>query len=240
MSFSTYKKRLVADIRGGDYSHPGSKEIITIIMDGVYPSRDNRILDVGSGLGGTTEVLTQYGQVVGVDNDTDVLKYAKEKYASLNFIEADAHSLHTAFPENSFNIVTLLSSFYSFKHPESVCQSLAKVCKPKSKLKLLDYTSQLPESKNPFHNNNLFKPINKENIQNTLGKWKIESIRDVSKDFENEYQYIIDRLHKEEQRLVKKFGRSAYNKVLSSYLIIHSTLVSGDLGGAIIFASLEK
>lgn len=240
MTLSTFKKRLVADIRGGDYTHPGKTEIIPKVMKEILLSTDNRIIDVGSGLGGTTKYLSRYGQVTGIDNDSDVIEYARIKYPDMQFIEADVHHLATTIPENLFDTAVLFSSFFSFENQTLACDSLAKICKPGSQLRLLDYCSPQLQFTNPFHANNLFKPVNKQNIKNILGQWEIESEEDITETFEEEYRDIINRLHSDQDRLTKTYSEEAYNKVLSSFNIILSSLQNGDLGGIIIYASLKK
>jgi len=46
-------KRLVSYLRNGDYSHPGEAESIDLVISLINKNKNNKLLDVGCGLGGT-------------------------------------------------------------------------------------------------------------------------------------------------------------------------------------------
>ena len=127
------KKKLLAELRGGDFTHPGNADILATVMSGINASKKNCILDVGSGLGGTANLLKGYGEVVGVDIDQAVLEYARHTYTDINFVETDVQNLHTVFPENHFNTIVMLSSFYAFDNQQLACEALAKISQNNSK-----------------------------------------------------------------------------------------------------------
>ena len=240
MSLSTLKKRLVAEVRGGDYTHPGSKTIIPEVMSGINSSVVNVILDIGSGMGATSQQLTEYGQVVGIDIDKELLSYSRNKYPDIDFIETDVHDACNTFNKNSFNIAVLFSSFYSFKDQKLACDSLAKICQPGSKLRILDYSTPLSEFTNPFHKNHLFTPINMDTIENILGYWEIEQVKPINDIFESEYLNIITTIKSKKSKLTLTYGEEAYAKVFSSFQTVHKAIINGDLGGMIVYASLRK
>ena len=240
MSISTQKKRLVAELRGGDYTHPGDESIIPLVMAGIDYSASNRILDAGSGLGGTAQQLTRYGRVVGIDIDKELLSYSHKKYTDVDFINMDVHDICDSFNRGSFNVAVLFSSFYAFENQHLACQSLAHICQPESKLRILDYSTSLTNFTNPFHNNTLFKPINKNTIKSVLECWEIDQIRCVTDIFESDYTKILSKMKTEKSSLQQNYGKDAFYKVFSSFQQIHSFIINGDLSGSIIYASLRK
>ncbi len=62
------------------------------------------ILDVGCGRGWLSSLLTQYGNVTGVEPVKNVVKYAKKLYPNINFIVGSTPNLLPKF-KNSFDLI---------------------------------------------------------------------------------------------------------------------------------------
>ena len=88
--------KILAALRDGDFTHPGEIEAIDLMMKNVTKDNDQNILDIGSGLGGTTDYLNNngFGNAIGIDIDSEHIHYASKKYPDSYFIAADV--LHAA------------------------------------------------------------------------------------------------------------------------------------------------
>jgi ubiquinone/menaquinone biosynthesis C-methylase UbiE len=82
----------------------------------------------------------------------------------------DVHQIGDMFGQLSFDVIYLLSSFYSFRDQQQALTALAAVAKPDAQLVIFDYLA-LPEydNENPFRDDSSkpFMPI-KENISQML------------------------------------------------------------------------
>ena len=240
MSVSTSKKKLVSEIRDGEFVHPGGAQIISRVMSGIEHSSENWILDVGSGLGGTSNRLLSYGQVAGIDIDEELVVHSRQHYPSIQFTHGDAHSLDKHYESNSFDVATLFSSFFYFSNQALFCEKLADACKPEAKLRIIDYATPLEQFENPFHKGKPFNPIHYESIQDVLGKWRVENITPVNDVFEKDYQSIINHMNKNKQQLISKYGEEPYDRVFESFNFILQSIHDANLGGAILSATLRK
>lgn len=85
------------------------KRFITILLDPYLTFREGRILDIGCGTGGITDVLLRYGKVIGLDRHPAACALFPRK-SPLALIQGDANRL--PFKENSFRLVALLDVLY--------------------------------------------------------------------------------------------------------------------------------
>ena len=74
-------KLVLAAIREYDYAHAGEQEAIERVFAGLPRHADQRVLDVGCGIGGTAQYLCEqgWGQVVGVDIDANNIASARSR-----------------------------------------------------------------------------------------------------------------------------------------------------------------
>jgi len=73
-----------------------------------YRKNIKRVLDLGSGTGGTTNYLHKYGEVVGMEMNKYAVKLAKSR--GINVCEGNINSFN--FPKNTFDLVTILDVLY--------------------------------------------------------------------------------------------------------------------------------
>ena len=81
-------KKILSIIRDGDYAHPGEEEAIELLFQHIQKNINRSMLDIGCGRGGTAHYLNAngWGDITGVDIDSDSIQYAKQQYKSLDFI----------------------------------------------------------------------------------------------------------------------------------------------------------
>ncbi len=62
---SVLGKKILSIIRDGVYAHPGGRQAVDMAFEGILPDNNRRILDVGCGLGGTSNYVQSegYGKV---------------------------------------------------------------------------------------------------------------------------------------------------------------------------------
>ena len=231
-------KLLLSDIRTGDYTHPGDEDAIELVISHLEISENSSILDVGSGLGGTADYLSRYGETTGIDFDENCIKHAQKNYKEVPFHHLDAHKLHTIFPSNQFDIFTLFSSFCFFENQALACLEMANVAKNGAQLAIFDYSSHLDNHVHPFNQQLMFEPLKKQTIEKVLGPWQLKEFIDLTGYYVEQYTSIVEKIEGKKDYLIDKFGTPAYTDVHSSFTSLIETF--GQSGGALVIATLEK
>src|SRR6266566_2029395 len=121
-------KRILALIRDGDYAHAGEEEAIERALRSVPKNPQDWILDVGCGRGGSAEYLRRHGwgNLVGIDRDTDSIEYAKVTYPSCNFHNRDVLEIPVTV-RRKFDVIYMLNAFYAFANQRGALAALKKV-----------------------------------------------------------------------------------------------------------------
>lgn len=231
-------KLLLADIRSGDYTHPGDVEAIELVISNLDVHKSSSILDVGCGLGGTAQYLRQYGPVTGIDFDENCIEYAQKVYKNVPFHHLDAHKLHKSFSSNQFDIFTIFCSFSFFENQELACLEMANIAKNGAQLAIFDYSSQLDNHIHPFNKQLMFEPLKKQTIEKVLGPWQLKEFIDLTDYYVEQYTIIIAEIEDQKDYLIANFGTPAYSDVLTSFTDLIATFDHS--GGALVIATLEK
>src|SRR6185436_17527850 len=109
-------------------------ESITMYVTG------NKILDMGCGLGTTTNYITNSGlNCIGIDYDNDVIDYCQRTYSKASFKVANAEQL--PFADGTFDTVILrdaLHHFYGEANFEKVKAEILRVSKPGARIIFFD------------------------------------------------------------------------------------------------------
>ena len=101
----------------------------------------NNILDMGCGLGTTTEYITKIGHYncIGIDYDSDAIEYCKRTYPQCNFQIADAEQL--PFEDDYFDTIVLrdvLHHFYREADFNKVTKEILRVSKSNARIIFFD------------------------------------------------------------------------------------------------------
>lgn len=100
----------------------------------------NNILDMGCGLGTTTNHISEKGfNCIGIDNDKKVIEYCKEAYPQCNFQLANAEQL--PFEDEYFDTIILrdaLHHFYCEADFKKVKQEILRVSKENARIIFFD------------------------------------------------------------------------------------------------------
>src|SRR5260370_40181795 len=134
-------KRILAQVREGDYAHAGEEEAIERSFRSIPKNSEQRMLDVGCGRGGSAEYLRRHGwgHVEGIDRDSDSIDYARATYPEIGFHVCDVLDVPRTVTR-TFDVIYMLNPFYPFDpHPEPLT-ALRKTAKPSAQLVIFDYT----------------------------------------------------------------------------------------------------
>ena len=106
---------------------------------------DYLILDVGCGGGKTVSRLAQrtpIGKVFGIDYSADMVKYSKKvnkKLIGENRVEiVEAAVEKTSFPDNFFDLVTAVETYYFWPNLSDALREIRRVLKPNGKLLMVN------------------------------------------------------------------------------------------------------
>jgi SAM-dependent methyltransferase len=106
---------------------------------------DYVVLDVGCGGGKTVNRLAQrvvLGKVFGLDYSADMVKYSKKvnkKLIAENRVEIIERSVdNTGFPDNFFDLVTAIETYYFWPNISDALQEIKRVLKPSGKLLVIN------------------------------------------------------------------------------------------------------
>ena len=103
--------------------------------------KGNKILDLGSGMGSTSEQIRQKGnfEVVGIDYEEKEVELAKKLYPNINFLSANAENL--PFDDESFDTIVLKDSLHHFYEEadfKKVSSEMLRVLKPGGRIIFFD------------------------------------------------------------------------------------------------------
>jgi ubiquinone/menaquinone biosynthesis C-methylase UbiE len=110
------------------------------LLDRVEPAREEDILDIACGTGVVARLAEQRGHVgrlVGVDLNTAMLAIARQKSASVEWIEGSA--LNLPFESNVFDLVLCQLGLQFFPDRPLALKEMARVLKPRGRVGLSVY-----------------------------------------------------------------------------------------------------
>ncbi|WP_425156100.1 class I SAM-dependent methyltransferase [Candidatus Binatus sp.] len=230
-------KRILALIREGDYAHAGEEEAIERSFRPISKNEDSWLLDVGCGRGGSADYLRRngWGHVEGIDRDSESIEYARGTYPEIGFHVCDVLDVPRTVAR-AFDVIYMLNAFYAFDRQREALAELRKVAKPGAQLVIFDYTvgAKAGDTPNPM----MPHAIRLSEIAAMLreAEWEPGSIEDLSSDYARWYAAFVDRIRLKQAEIEKIGGADSYSFVLSMYSGLHSSIVQGELGGAIVHA----
>jgi SAM-dependent methyltransferase len=236
-------KRILALIRDGDYAHAGEEEAIERALRTVSKNPQSWMLDVGCGRGGSAEYLRRHGwgNLAGIDRDTDSIAYAKATYPEVEFHACDVLDV-PAPVTREFDVIYMLNAFYAFSDQRGALAALRKVAKPGARLVIFDYAIVSPQNEADLSvDGQVFipHPIQLSGIGELIGGsgWEPGAVEDLSADYTRWYAAFVERIRRKQIEIEKIGGGEWYRFVLSMYSGLHDVIASGKLGGAIVHAT---
>lgn len=233
-------KQILATLRGGDYAHPGEAEAIALTFDGVPVEPGARVLDVGCGRGGTAEWIRERGwtQVVGIDSDAEAIRYAQQRYPSVDFHSCDVQALPRA-DLGSFDLICLFNSFYAFTDQPGALRNLRGVARPGAQLRLFDYAQPVPGPLPEALGSAIGTPIALDAVAAQLARagWRQQAVVDLTGRYIGWYQTLLDRLAAGRAAITERHGAQWYDYFDRWYGTLHGALIAGQLRGVLITAA---
>jgi len=129
-------KRLLAAVRDGDFARAGEEAAVHMAWKRLPKRPDQGCLDAGCRRGGTAALVQfeRWGQVAGLDVDSETISSAQAAYPNVKFVAADVTCAGELFP-SQFDIIYAFNAFYAFADQDAALCALrlaAKNLKPPS------------------------------------------------------------------------------------------------------------
>ncbi|WP_162814033.1 class I SAM-dependent methyltransferase [Vibrio tetraodonis] len=230
------KKHLLAEIRNGDFTHPKDREAVHFATSKIDFASKQRVLDVGSGLGGTVDMLNQTVTTIGLDKDIQAIHYARNQYKDCKFLHGDVLDIDQLTDE-TFDLFTLFSSFYAFEDQNKACNALMGRAREKADLLVFEYCSKTPFKGNLFDDDHSpFNPIALDRLDTIFSPWSIVEIHDLSEMFFESYQSVLNTMREHKSPLCHHHGKEAFDRVYDSFTKLAVNLDTGVLGGCLVHA----
>lgn len=237
-------KHLLAYVREVNYAHPGEEEAILAVMNNFAKNKQQKIMDVGCGLGGTADFIQRqgWGTVSGFDIENISIEYAKNNYPDIDFYTSDVEGIEKIF-QDEFDILCLFTSFYAFHDQEASLLSLNKIAKNNGYLAIFDYLDLCKNKTNPLFrdsaNTNPFIPIKLDHLEKMFHKtgWQIEKSIDISNKFIIWYEQLVSKIIIKKDGIIENFGENAYKQAYDRYKQILDTVHNKEIGGIIVYAT---
>ncbi len=246
MRLNSYQgKRLLALARGGDYAHAGETESIDLVWNALPKNPTQRVLDAGCGRGGTAAYIHRagWGKVIGIDIEGESIQRAREIYPEITFDVCPVEQAER-IGNQTFDIICCFNSFYAFTDQPGALRAFAHNAKPSAKLAIFEYTDPgtFKESALGKHIELLhWQPLILSNIGSLLDAtgWKLETIQDITIDYIRWYKTFSDRIRELRPKLIEECGTETWEYASHFYDLMHETLKTGHMGGAIVYAKRE-
>lgn len=230
-------KQILSFLRNSDYAHPGEEEAILLTFKNISQNPQRILLDVGCGLGGTANFITNHGwgKVTGVDIDEETINFARKTYPKESFHVSDVVAMEKVLREK-YDLVYSFNAFYTFPDQLAALKSMHEVTKDRAELVIFDYIDYDSRFDKQARRKSIFKPIRFPDIEKMLSQsgWKLEDRTDVTPQYRIWYQILVRRIQDKKEELLKLFGQEAFDHVLLTYTnMLHEVEYEG-LGGVIL------
>jgi SAM-dependent methyltransferase len=112
---------------------PPSKPLWEAMLDGALVGKGSRILDVGCGAGGASELaVTRGAKVSGLDAAQGLIDFARQRLPESDFRVGDMESL--PYDNAQFDVVFAANSVQFSGNPLATVHEFARVCRPQGRI----------------------------------------------------------------------------------------------------------
>jgi len=248
---SMINKEIMSEIRGGDYQHPGEEEAIEMAFSKIAKNPRQLLLDVGCGRGGTAHYLQQkkWGNVVGIDINSEVLEVARQKYGATPFpvflccdvLNVKQTIKNTFIDEVKFDVIFIFGALCLMPNHVKVLQTLKEVVNKQTRLVIFDcidygeYSAENPRAEN----GKILLPncIKYNEIDETFlaGGWEKPNVKIIDKKFISWYKNLMQKIIAGREKYSAKYGKKAFSIFEQRYRHLSDIIENKTLGGAIIY-----
>lgn len=232
-------KNLVAFLRESDYAHAGEEDAIVMSLHNVAKNKEQLVLDVGCGLGGTAQFIQQHGwgKVVGIDIEAEAIEYANKKYPEIEFYQSDVVNVPEVIKDKKFDLICMFNAFYAFSDHLTALKALRKVARENAKIIIFDYMD-FSDGKCSFIKEAFVSPIHPENTRKTLqtAGWDGIKLEDITPYYIKWYKNLLAKLAKNKDGAIERYGKEYYTYAWTRYNDFVKNFEAGNIGGAIVYA----
>jgi 2-polyprenyl-3-methyl-5-hydroxy-6-metoxy-1,4-benzoquinol methylase len=237
-------RRLLSQLRGGDYAHAGDKEASQLIINELLKlvEKPDQItcLDLGCGLGGTAEDLRLAGfsKINGIDLDADAIKYAQSKDPSVLFYHENAGELSKHWSQDFFGCITLFNVLYAIEDKKNLLKEINQVSHQGAILTIFDYTTSKANFDLKDLSNKPMYPVKKDKLMNELktSGWEVIKEVNITKQYKSWYKTLLCKLDASYIELKKDFPEEDILNVKTKFTTILDLLKADEMGGSYIIA----
>jgi SAM-dependent methyltransferase len=230
-------KKLLAQLRSGDFAHPGEVEAIEYTLRDIAKDHACAVLDAGCGLGGTAQYVQEqgFGKVTAVDIDPETVEYAKAHHKNMDFQLADLCQVSSVLKQK-FDLIYSFSVLYAIREKAQALTELHKIAKDDAKLVIFDYVIYADRVNS--YSGSAHRPFLWDEIHDLFAQcgWRVTQQEDISVKYRIWYETLCNNIFKMREALIREHGEDAYQVAEDIYKKIYADVISGNLGGAIISA----
>ncbi len=236
-------KELVAEVRGGDYSHPGEEQAIIEVMQHLPKNSNQLILDAGCGRGGTANFIQQHGwgKVCGIDIDAKAIAYAQKKHKANEFYAGDIVDTAKILAPKKFAAICMFNAFFAFPDQLKALTALRQVAADNATLAIFDYLD-LSHGKSYLLKAGNIIPLSEDTIYDLLNQsgWDSSQLtfQDITPKYDLWYREMLQRLADKKELLIAKYGEDPYQYTCNRFSEFVAGFKDKTWGGAIIYAKV--
>jgi SAM-dependent methyltransferase len=235
-------KRLLAQIRGADYAHPGEEEANRLLFAGLAPDPRRRVLDAGCGGAGTAAWVQAhgYGAVTGIEIDAATAALARERHPEVTIAQGDLQRAGEALA-GPFDLIYSMTAMYAVADQAATFRELGALAAPGAQLRLLEYADphgHFAAANDGDPSRGWWRPLRPREMPHLLAAagWSHAEVRDLQPEFVLWYRRLCERIVGGRRATTAEFGRDWYDFVAREYAEILSQVRRGRLGGVLVRA----
>lgn len=229
-------KQFLADVRRSDFAHAGEVESIKLMFATTPVKEDRRVLDAGCGRGGTADYVHRngFGQVVGIDIESQSIEYAKKQYPNVEFEVCDICDAGSKYPR-AFELIYMFNAFYAVENKAAAMASLRKASKKEGLLYIFDYVTLKPEQTMPEVMLSQ-KPATMSEFRTLLkdSSFELTEARTLDREYIAWYRKFLTQF--DSDLLKEKYPQKKIDEVREKYAGLLKAHEDGVFGGALIKA----
>ena len=231
-------KLVLAAIREYDYAHAGEQEAIERVFAGLPRHAEQRVLDVGCGIGGTAQYLCEqgWGQVVGVDIDANNIASARSHHPLPTFECCNAAYVdqHVTGP---IDVIYSLNAYFLFADQPAALQALRRCARAGARLAIFDYVDRGGYTDAERDRSALDLDVQAALLPTT--GWQIDRVETLNAEYLRWYEELVAKIEHKRAQIVAMASEGFYDYVWSRYAETRDDARAGRLGGATIYASAK-
>ncbi|MCF7985055.1 MAG: methyltransferase domain-containing protein [Thiohalocapsa sp.] len=244
-------KAVLSLVNEADFAHAGELEAVDLLLRGIEPDPERRLLDIGCARGATADLLRSLGmgRVTGIDADAEHIAWAQAQYPEVEFHCLDIAAGDDACPHSPqlqpFDLMVAFNSFHGMQDHADAFAVLRRLAADGARLLIFDYVDMGGYGPRPLTDADgegfLPNPLPLRRLADMLegAGWRLEMQRPLLTEYQYWHRMLVQRLAARRAIVDECLGASVYERVFSRYRAVLAALEEGRLGGALISAVAE-